>query len=150
MQTRSMTFGVGIVIIALLGFGCSGQSGSPKQPSDGSSELQVSLGFRPDPMRLGSEETTVTVIDSAGKPVPGADVVIISAMPAMEMNVPMRMPSMGIAGKTYQAKDLGDGTYRANLDLTMPTLWSLVVHATTPSGGYGTALYEVRLSGKRR
>ena len=151
MQMRPITFVTGIAVLtAVLAFGCGGQSSSDTQSSHGPSALQVSLRFSPDPMRIGSEKATVTVTDSAGKPVAGADVVIFSGMPAMKMNVPMRMPAMGTAGKTYHAKDLGGGTYRADVGVTMSTLWDFVVHASTQSGGYGTALYEAQISGNRR
>lgn len=151
MQMRPIRFVNGIAVLtAVLAFGCGGQTSSNTQSSQGPSALQVSLRFSPDPMRIGPEKATVTVTDSAGKPVTGADVVIFSGMPAMKMNVPMRMPGMGTAGKTYRAKDLGNGTYQADVDVSMPTFWDFVVHASTGNGGYGTALYEAQLSGKHR
>ncbi|MHB8434238.1 MAG: FixH family protein [Candidatus Tyrphobacter sp.] len=145
---RTTSFGIGILILATaLEAGCSGQSGSQEQSSAG--QLHVSLAFAPTPMRIGSDTATITVADNVGKPVPDAQVVIMSAMPAMTMNVPMRMPDQGTAGNVYRARDLGNGIYRAQVDITMPTLWYFVIHARTPRG-YGTALYEARLSRARR
>jgi hypothetical protein len=141
---------MGIVILAaIVESGCGGQSNSNEKSSETATVLNVSLSFSPNPIRLGSDVATVTVTDNSGKPVPGADVVIMTAMPAMKMNVPMRMPGMGHTGKTYRAKDLGDGTYRADIDVSMPTLWDFVTNASTHTA-YGTAFYEAQVSGERR
>lgn len=138
MNARLIRFAVSAVVIAA---GCSACGRSDNH------ELQVSLTFDPNPIRLGTEHVVATVLDSAGTPVSGASVTVISSMPAMKMNIPMRMPEMGMSGATYRAREVSRGTYSADVVVATPTLWDFVVHAEIGSE-YGTALYEARIAAR--
>ena len=105
-----------LVAIALLAAGCTGkadkaQSGAP---------LNLSTTFSPDPPKQGPETITVTLADSSGAPVKGADVKISTTMPAMSMT-----------GPTVTGSDNGDGTYTAHMKLNYATSWKFVVSAAS-------------------
>ena len=139
MNARLIRFALSAAVVAVVGCSAGGQPNAH--------ELEVSLTFDPNPIRLGTEHVIATVSDSDGTPVNGASVTVISSMTAMKMNVPMRMPEMGMSGATYRATEEGRGTYRADVVVDRPTLWQFVVHART-GGAFGTALYEARVAAR--
>lgn len=105
-----------LVAIALLAAGCTGkadkaQSGAP---------LNLRTTFSPDPPKQGPETITVTLTDTNGAPIKGADVKISTTMPAMSMT-----------GPAVTGADNGDGTYTAHLRLNYATGWQFAVSAAT-------------------
>ncbi len=71
---------------------------------------------------VGRVPVSVTVTD-AGAPVPGARVEVTG-----------NMTHAGMAPALATASDVGEGTYRAELDLTMAGDWIVSVSVTTPDG----------------
>ena len=130
------------LIAALLGAGCATQP----QPVSTPEALQISLEFRPNPIHIGREQLTAIVTDSSGKPVLGADVVMITSTPVMKPNVPMKAERMGLAGVAYRARELSGGKYALTIGIREPGFWHFEVHATTKNGS-GEVLYHAQVTG---
>jgi len=128
-------------IAALLGAGCVTRS----QPASSPEALQISLAFRPNPIHIGPEQLTATVTDSSGKPVLGADVVMITSTPVMKPNVPMKAARMGLTGVAYRARELGGGKYALAIDIREPGFWHFEVRAATKNGS-GDVLYHAQVT----
>src|SRR6202046_2697798 len=88
--------------------------------------LQASIEFTsdPNPMVRGHNKVIVTLRDSKGAPITGAQVTASFYMAAM--------PAMGMAARHAQgpAVDQGNGTYAANIELPSGGTWSLTITAT--------------------
>jgi hypothetical protein len=131
------------LIAAILGAGCATQS----QPASNPEALQISLEFRPNPIHIGPEQLTAIVTDSSGKPVLGADVVLITSTPAMKPNVPMKAEGMGRTGVAYRARELRGGKYTLAIDIREPGFWHFEVRAATKNGS-GDVLYHAQVTGR--
>lgn len=83
-----------------------------------SSDLAIATSFSPNPPKQGSEAIVVTLRDTSRKPVVGATVKIASSMPSMSM-----------AGPSVDARDNGDGTYMASINLQYATNWTFEISA---------------------
>jgi nitrogen fixation protein FixH len=92
-----------------------------------SNGFSISTQFAPDPPKQGPETITVTVKDASGNPVEGANVKIVTKMPAMSMD-----------GPTLTATDGGGGAYAAQTNLNYGTQWTFDV-AVSAHGNTGTA-----------
>lgn len=95
-------------------------------PAQTVGNISVATQFSPDPPKQGPERITVTVKDTAGNPVKGASVKIMSKMPTMSMD-----------GPTLTATDNGDGTYAAQTNLNYATQWTFDIAVLAP-GKSGT------------
>jgi len=131
------------LIAALLGAGCATQS----QPASNLEALQISLEFRPNPIHIGPELLTAIVTDSSGKPVLGANVVMITSTPVMKPNVPMKAERMGLTGVSYRAREISGGKYALAIDIRDPGFWHFEVRATTKNGS-GDVLYHAQVTGR--
>lgn len=131
------------LLAALLGAGCATQS----QPASNLPALQISLDFRPNPIHIGPEQLTAIVTDISGKPVLGADVVMITSTPVMKPNVPMKAERMGLTGVAYHARELGGGKYALAIDIREPGFWHFEVRATTKNAS-GDVLYHAQVTGR--
>lgn len=129
--------------MTLLGAGCA----TPSQPASNSEAFQISLEFRPNPIHIGPEQLTVTVTDYSGKPVLGADVVMVTSTPVMKPNVPMKAERMGLTGVAYRARDLGGGRYALTIDIREPGFWHFEVRAATKNGS-ADVLYHAQVTGR--
>ena len=136
------------LIAALLSAGCATQQQPAGNPTASNPEaLQISLEFRPNPIRLGPEQLTAIVTDSSGKPVLGAEVVMITSTPVMKPNVPMKATRMGLTGVAYRAHELGGGRYALAIGVREPGFWHFEVHAETKNGS-GDVLYHAQVTGR--
>ena len=101
---------------------------------------QASIEFTsdPKPMVRGHNKAIVTVRDSKGAPISGAQVTVSFYMAAM--------PAMGMAAMRAQgtADDQGNGTYTANIELPSGGTWSLTI--TVSKGGHPIATKQMDVS----
>ncbi|HLW72400.1 MAG TPA: efflux RND transporter periplasmic adaptor subunit [Candidatus Binataceae bacterium] len=101
---------------------------------------EASLEFTsdPNPMVRGHNKVSVTLRDSKGALIPGAQVTISFFMAAM--------PAMGMAAMHAQsaAQDQGNGAYAANIDLPSGGTWSLTI--TASKGGSTIAAKQMDVS----
>jgi hypothetical protein len=131
------------LIAAVLGAGCAKQS----EPTSNPEALQISLEFRPNPIHIGSEQLTAIVTDSSGKPVLGADVVLMTSTPVMKPNIPMKEERMGRTGFAYRAHELSGGTYAFSIEIREPGFWYFEIRAVTKNGS-GDVLYHAQVTGR--
>jgi Cu(I)/Ag(I) efflux system membrane fusion protein/cobalt-zinc-cadmium efflux system membrane fusion protein len=101
---------------------------------------QASIEFTSDPSPLvrGHNKVIVTMRDSKGVPISGAQVTVSFYMAAM--------PAMGMAAIRVQgtAVDQGKGTYSASIELPSGGTWSLTI--TTSKGGRPLATRQMDVS----
>jgi RND family efflux transporter MFP subunit len=102
--------------------------------------LQASIEFTsdPNPLARGHNKMTVTLRDSKGAVISGAQVTVSFYMAAM--------PAMGMAEMRAQgtADDQGNGTYAANIELPSGGTWDLTI--TASKGGHPIATKQVDVS----
>ena len=104
---------------------------------------QASIAFTSDPNPLvrGHNKVIVTLRDSKGAPISGAQVTVSFYMAAM--------PAMGMAAMRAQgiADDQGNGTYAANIELPSGGTWSLTIVASKGGHPIATKQMDVSASG---
>jgi Cu(I)/Ag(I) efflux system membrane fusion protein/cobalt-zinc-cadmium efflux system membrane fusion protein len=104
---------------------------------------QASIEFtsNPNPMVRGHNKAIVTVRDSKGARISGAQVTVSFYMAAM--------PAMGMAAMRAQstAEDQGNGTYAANIDLPSGGTWSLTITVSKEGHPIATKQMDVSASG---
>ena len=104
---------------------------------------QASIEFSSDPSPLvrGHNKAMVTIRDSKGAPIAGAQVAVSFYMAAM--------PAMGMAAMHAQgtAQDVGNGTYIANIELPSGGTWSLTITASKDNQPIATKQMDVSASG---
>jgi len=102
--------------------------------------LQASLEFTsdPNPLARGNDKLIVTLRDSKGAPISGAQVTASFYMAAM--------PAMGMAAMRAlgTAQNQGNGTYAATVELRGGGTWSLTI--TASKGGHTIATKQVDVS----
>ena len=112
---------------------------------DGAAEAvpQASIAFTSDPNPLvrGHNKAIVTLRDSKGAPISGAQVTVTFYMAAM--------PAMGMTAMRAQgtADDQGNGIYAANIELPSGGTWSLTIVASKDGHPIATKQMEVSASG---
>ena len=104
---------------------------------------QASVAFTSDPNPLvrGHNKAIVTLRDSKGAPISGAQVTVTFYMAAM--------PAMGMTAMRAQgtADDQGSGVYAANIELPSGGTWSLTIVASKNGHPIATKQLEVSASG---
>lgn len=122
--------------------GAAGKA-DPKAPAK--PEATITLTTKPTPPVGGENEFTVSVKDSAGKPVVGADVSVLLLMPAMPA---MHMPEMKntVALKPAEGKDATPGTYIGRGQVPMAGRWNVTVSVNV--GGRDFAEKQLTLTAK--
>lgn len=104
---------------------------------------QASIEFTsdPNPMVRGHNKLIVTLRDSKGAPIAGAQVTASFYMAAM--------PAMGMAAMRAQgtADDRENGTYAANIELPSGGTWSLTITASKQGHPIATKQMDVSASG---
>jgi Cu(I)/Ag(I) efflux system membrane fusion protein/cobalt-zinc-cadmium efflux system membrane fusion protein len=104
---------------------------------------QASMEFTSDPNPLvrGQNKVIVTLRDSKGAPIPGAQLTVSFYMAAM--------PAMGMAAMRAQstAGDQGNGRYAANIELPSGGTWSLTLIASKGGNTIATKQVDVSASG---
>ncbi len=117
---------------------------SPNE-TEGAAEAipQASVAFTsdPDPLVRGHNRAIVTLRDSRGAPISGAQVTVTFYMAAM--------PAMGMTAMRAQgdADDQGNGIYAANIELPSGGTWSLTIVASKDGHPIATRQLEVSASG---
>ena len=86
-------------------------------------DVNLTHEISPQPPRVGPVAVTLKITRVSGTPVTGARI-------AIEGN----MSHAGMTPVFADAKETGDGSYRATLDFSMAGDWSVLVHATLPDG----------------
>ena len=123
VQPRRWVILLAIALPTLLLHGCggSGASGPVKRVTQQQTvdRLTIALEAPERPQPLAEQDVVVTLTDSSGKPVDGAQVWLALMMPAhpMSPNEPDATPT-------------GNGHYRAKAIFTMSGTWNLEVHVT--------------------
>jgi hypothetical protein len=87
------------------------------------SDLTITHEVSPQPPRVGPTTITLKLTDAAGKPVSGARI-------TLEGN----MSHAGMAPVVAEAKEAGQGSYRANVELSMAGDWVMIAHVTLTDG----------------
>lgn len=88
-----------------------------------SSSLALSWTVSPEPVRVGHTEFTLSVKQRASSPSTGARI---------RLEADMAHPGMApVFGDT---KEIAPGTYRGELDLTMPGDWVVLAHGNLSNG----------------
>jgi RND family efflux transporter MFP subunit len=108
------------------------------QSSQAIPQANIEFTSDPNPLVRGQNKVIVTLHDSKGATISGAQVTVSFYMAAM--------PAMGMAAMHAQgtAVDQGNGTYAANIELPSGGTWSLTV--TASKGGQPVASKQVDVS----
>jgi Cu(I)/Ag(I) efflux system membrane fusion protein/cobalt-zinc-cadmium efflux system membrane fusion protein len=118
-----------------------GVSAVAAQPQTQGPAVSVNLTTDPNPPARGKNKLIVTLKDSAGKPLAGAQVSVTFYMAAM--------PSMGMAAVKAQSTltDQGNGTYSGTIDLQSGGTWQVTITATKDGQPVANKQFNVTLSG---
>jgi Cu(I)/Ag(I) efflux system membrane fusion protein/cobalt-zinc-cadmium efflux system membrane fusion protein len=114
---------------------------APGQTAEAIPQASIEFTSDPNPMVRGRNKTIVTLRDSKGAPISGAQVTVsfyMAAMPAMGMAA---MHAQGTAG------DRGNGTYAANIELPSGGTWSMTISASKDGHPIATKQMDVSASG---
>lgn len=118
----------GLAILAATVAIAASQNSAKKagQKAAAKSEPTIILTTKPAQPASGDNEFTVSVQDSAGNPVVGADVSVLLLMPAMPT---MHMPEMTntVLLKTAEGKDAKPGTYTGRGQVQTPGRWNVTI-----------------------
>ncbi|MBI2486213.1 MAG: efflux RND transporter periplasmic adaptor subunit [Deltaproteobacteria bacterium] len=88
------------------------------------SDIKISFSTEPDPPKSGNTTFKFRLADPEGKPITDAKVKFAILMPAM--------PGMAEMSSTDEAKPVGDGVYKGELNIPMSGSWTLGVGALMP------------------
>ena len=117
--------------------------GANTAPGAVETSLQATIAFSSDPNPLvrGHNKAIVTLRDSKGAPIAGAQVTVAFYMAAM--------PAMGMAAMRAQgtADDQGSGTYSASIELPSGGTWSLTITASKEGHPIAAKQMDVSASG---
>jgi Cu(I)/Ag(I) efflux system membrane fusion protein/cobalt-zinc-cadmium efflux system membrane fusion protein len=104
-------------------------------------QASIEVTSDPNPMVRGHNKVIVTLRDSKGAPIAGAQVTASFYMAAM--------PAMGMAAMRAQgtAVDLGNRTYTTNIELPSGGTWSLTITASKQGHPIATKQTDVSASG---
>ncbi len=111
------------------------------QASEAIPQASIEFSSDPNPLVRGHNKVIVTLSDSKGAPISGAQVTVSFYMAAM--------PAMGMAAMHAQgtADDRGNGTYSTNIELPSGGTWSLTVTASKGGNTIATKQVDVSASG---
>jgi len=104
-------------------------------------ENSIEFTSDPNPLVRGHNKVLVTLRDSKGAPISGAQVTVSFYMAAM--------PAMGMAAMRAQgtAEDQGNGTYAASIELPSGGTWGLTIAASKGGNTIATKQLDVSASG---
>lgn len=110
---------VGVLCWGLLAVGLAGCGNSQtEEPA-----VEVNWELQPEPARVGSTTVTITLSDSTGRPVSGADV-----------SVEGNMAHAGMSPVFADVTERDSGRYVAPMEFTMAGDWFLLVDVALPDG----------------
>lgn len=107
-------FSVFLIALSLFLTACGGTQ--PNEESSDTERVTINLTTRPDPAEVGEVELRLTVLDSKGQPINGADVDVVADHTDMS--------GMTLGGK---ATDQGNGVYAITANLSMAGNWEISV-----------------------
>ncbi len=110
------------IVLAIIGFKMFSSS-APSTTSANGGDYQLTLVTTPNPPTGGKDLLTVTVVDSAGKAVDNATVV-------MDIN----MTTMNMGSQSGTATPQGNGSYALNASFSMLGPWKIATTVTLPDG----------------
>jgi hypothetical protein len=105
-----------VVLAIMFGISCH-------RPSNASSGVKVEFQIKPQPVRVGPVEISLTLTDIATHPLTGAQITVEADMSHAGMS-PVFAPS----------KEVGAGQYQSQLSLGMAGDWVVLLHGTLPNG----------------
>jgi hypothetical protein len=94
-----------------------------RQKSVPVADLNLEHQISPQPPRVGPVAITLRITDGAGKPVTSA-----------RISIEGNMSHAGMTPVFAEASEMGDGRYRATMDLSMAGDWIVVARATLQNG----------------
>lgn len=143
--TRQGALAAGVtaaVILAALSSGCGRKAAAPaggaSRPMQGVGPYRISVQNRPGMPSVGDNRLEITVTDTTGAPVRGAEVGVLVAMEAMGT-----MPRME---SRAEAKETGPGVYEAKYGIGMAGEWDANVRIRDTRGGQADASYRLSTS----
>ncbi|HEX5890991.1 MAG TPA: FixH family protein [Pyrinomonadaceae bacterium] len=104
-----------------------------RRESPSMSNLTVSYEVSPLPARVGDVTITIKIKDGSNEPVAGARI-------KLEGN----MSHAGMAPVFAEAKEIGPGQYRTNMNLSMAGDWQVLVRLTLPDGREMDQQFEIK------
>lgn len=131
MHTQHVILRIATLLLVVPLAACS--SNSPKSPvasTAAQAPYTVGLSFDPTPPKVGTEQFTVTVSDNTGAPVTGAKVQILPSYESVPGGHLIPKTGMGGVSAPLDAKDVGDGTYTASMDVPKAVYWTFTADAT--------------------
>lgn len=96
-------------------------------------DLTFSYEVSPLPARVGDVTITINLKSGSNEPVAGARI-------KLEGN----MSHAGMAPVFAEAKEIGPGQYRTNMNLSMAGDWHVLVHVTLPDGRELDQQFEIK------
>src|SRR5208282_6018449 len=111
------------------------------QAAEAIAQASIEFTSDPNPLMRGHNKVIVTLRDSKGVPISGAQVTVSFYMAAM--------PAMGMAAMRAQgtASDQGDGAYGTSIELPSGGTWSLTISASKEGHSIATKQVDVSASG---
>ena len=128
IASRRLFLRTGATLLAAFLLGCGVASDRSSKPPAANVEWTLS----PTPAAVGPAVLEFRVLDSAGRRVNGAS-----------LRVEAQMSHPGMAPVIASTSELTPGTYRADLQLTMPGDWVVLVTGSLPGGE--TVRYQIDL-----
>jgi Cu(I)/Ag(I) efflux system membrane fusion protein/cobalt-zinc-cadmium efflux system membrane fusion protein len=118
-----------------------GVSAAASQPQMSLPSATVEMSSEPNPPARGKNKLHLTLKDSAGKPIEGAQVTVTFYMAAM--------PSMGLAAARAQAtaSNQGNGVYTADIDLQSGGTFQVTIVATKGGQSLAQKQFNASVSG---
>jgi hypothetical protein len=104
-----------------------------RKPSQPGSQVTIQLEGQPHSFRVGPETVSLKLIDALGKPIPGAQV-------SLEGN----MSHAGMPPVFSKAPEVGPGTYRGVVELSMAGDWIITVRARLADGQQVERQFEAK------
>ena len=130
MQIRHVIVGIASLVLIVPLVACSSSPKTPVASTAAQAPFTVGLSFDPTPPKVGTEQFTVTVSDGTGAPVTGAKVQILPSYESVPGGHLIPKTGMGSISAPLDAKDVGDGTYTASMDVPKAVYWTFTADAT--------------------
>ena len=127
-STRSTRALVSFLVPFVLLCGCRHESRTPAPTN-----LTFSYEVSPLPARVGDVTITIKIKDGSNEPVSGARI-------KLEGN----MSHAGMAPVFAEAKEIGPGQYRTNMNLSMAGDWQVLVRLTLADGRELDQQFEIK------
>jgi len=132
-----------LLAVTLSGCGRGGRTGEAPASGEGTQRVgafEISVENRPARPAVGDNVAIIAVSDSSGRPVRGAEIHALIAMPAMGT-----MPRMESRGEGREARA---GFYEVKYGIAMAGEWDVTVRIRPPGGPEAVARYRVSTSTK--